>query len=328
MGGDLLGDAGTRVRDAQQDVPVLPRGADPDGPGPSGGVLAHGLHRVGQQVQHGLLDLVSVAVDPREVGSERQVEVDLAEPQLVADEGSGALRDVVEIHVAHVGRALASEREQIPHDARRALGLFVNHAQVIAVPRRRAGLLHEELGKTRDGGQGVVQLVGHAGDELPDGRELLRLEQLRFQRFLFGDVLDEDDHPALLHAPEPRRADAQHAVQGAGPLRERRPRLAGARAVQQLSQLERAAPEGGGQLRADHVGERLSQERGQGPIRPADAARFVQHRDPVGECVERGFPLLLTGQDQIEEPGVGESQRGMGGDGRDETEVAVVERPG
>ena len=115
--------------------------------------------------------------------------------ELVHDEQRGARGDVVEIHRRLLGHALSREREEVAHDAAGPLGLVVDDPQVLA---RNVGMqlpLEQQLGQAGDGGQRVVELVGHAGDELADGRHLVVLDELRLHDALLGDVLDQQDHP-------------------------------------------------------------------------------------------------------------------------------------
>src|SRR5262245_51568587 len=58
-----------------------------------------------------------------------------------------------------------------------------------------ADLLGEHLRVAGDHGQRRVDLMRHAGGEQADGRELLRLAQLRFEVDTLGDVVDDDQAP-------------------------------------------------------------------------------------------------------------------------------------
>src|ERR1700676_2705805 len=57
-----------------------------------------------------------------------------------------------------------------------------------------AGPLAEKLGDAKNGGERIVELVGHAGEHLAHGRQFLRLDELFFQTFQLGDVAAGDDH--------------------------------------------------------------------------------------------------------------------------------------
>ena len=74
-----------------------------------------------------------------------------------------------------------------------------------------------------------------------------------------------------------------------------------------------------------HGGVEQQRER---PVGTADPARVVHHRDPLAQGVERGLPLLLGAPHQIEEPRVGERDRRVGRDGREQAYVFRRERPG
>src|SRR4051812_22234394 len=48
---------------------------------------------------------------------------------------------------------------------------------------------------TEDGGEQVVEVMGHPPREAPDAVELLRLEELLLEATPLGDVLCDDDDP-------------------------------------------------------------------------------------------------------------------------------------
>ncbi len=80
------------------------------------------------------------------------------------------------------------ESQQVSHDARGALRLVLDDADRLDQAGRRLARLAEKVGEAQHRGEGVVQLVGHAGDELADGRQLFRLDQLFLEALGFGDV--------------------------------------------------------------------------------------------------------------------------------------------
>src|SRR4051812_21429539 len=91
-------------------------------------------------------------------------------------------------------------------------------------------LLEQELREACDRREGIVQLVGHARHELPDGRELLALYELRLEGLLVGDVFDEDDDALLGRgAGDARRVYAERPRQTLGPSDERGRAISAAR---------------------------------------------------------------------------------------------------
>jgi hypothetical protein len=67
----------------------------------------------------------------------------------------------------------------------------------------------EEFAVSRDHAEEVVEVVGDAAREPPDGIHLLRLSELRLHPFLVGDVQEEcvDLHEPALRIPSPRHVD-------------------------------------------------------------------------------------------------------------------------
>ncbi len=74
-----------------------------------------------------------------------------------------------------------------------------------------AGVGRETFRVPEDDGQQVVEIVGHAAGELPDGVHLLRLTQFPFERLAFGDI--DRDGEQTIPAPVPRPADLMAHVQ-------------------------------------------------------------------------------------------------------------------
>ena len=161
--------------------------------GRSLGQVAHRLGGVGEQVQHDLLQRVPVTDHLGQVLRELDLRLDVPQPEVVAHQQQRALHQVVQVQPRTLGRSLAGEGEQVADDAPRALRLLVDHPQVATVARSQLLLLEQELRQPRDRREGIVELVRDAGHELPDGGELLALDQLGFHRLLLGDVLDQHD---------------------------------------------------------------------------------------------------------------------------------------
>src|SRR5690349_4079113 len=84
-------------------------------------VLAHGLRRVVEQVQEHLLQRVPVSQHGGERG-QVLLDRDVLERQVVAHEQQGPLDHVVQVHRYLLRGALARERQEVAHDAPRAIG--------------------------------------------------------------------------------------------------------------------------------------------------------------------------------------------------------------
>ena len=76
----------------------------------------------------------------------------------------------------------------------------------------------------------------------------------------------------------------------------------------------------------DHVGQRLAQHDGQRAVGPPHPPGLVHHREAFGQGVERRLPLLLAAPDEVEEATVGERDRRVGSDRREQPDVVGGER--
>ena len=93
--------------------------------------------------------------------------------EVVGAQLHGAPQDGVELHRTALRRHLAGKAEQVLHDLLGALRFLQNHAQVLAGGFRKFGILHQQIGKSENRGQRIIDFVGDAGDQLSDGRHFL-----------------------------------------------------------------------------------------------------------------------------------------------------------
>ena len=133
------------------------------------------MHRVLQQVEQDLQELVGIGRDLDGLGREVLDHLDRADPELVGEEVERLVHELAEPHGTLLGRLLAGERQQVLHDLRGALGLRVDLAQPPLDALREVGRGREEVGEAGDDRERVVQLVGDARDEAAERRELLAL---------------------------------------------------------------------------------------------------------------------------------------------------------
>src|SRR5207247_717958 len=92
----------------------------------------------------------------------------------------------------------AREGEQVLDDRRGALGLLADDLKRLLERGRDVARLGEEVAEANDGGQGIVQVVRHAGDQLTDRRHFLRLYELLLQPAPLRLVLEHEDRGARL----------------------------------------------------------------------------------------------------------------------------------
>src|SRR5215204_311647 len=158
--------------------------------------LLHRLLRVQEQVEEDLAELVGARAHLRELRVEAADDLDARLLHLLLDEDERLLDELVGVDPLDLARA-AREPEHLADDVRDALGLLARHLEELAV------LLHvlarvEQVERVLDGLQGVVDLVRDGGGEAPDGRQLLRLEELLLdppplQLAYLGEVVEHRD---------------------------------------------------------------------------------------------------------------------------------------
>ena len=228
--------------------------------------------------------------------------------------------------VGLAGDALAGEGEQVAHDAARPIGLLVNDPEMLPLRVPDARPLLQELGESGDGGERVVEFVRDAGDQLPDGRQLLALDQLRLQRPLLGHVLDQHhDRRVARRLAQRRGRQAEHPLDGPAAQGERGGSLAPAGGADQPV-LALEIPHHGDPERAlQERGLREAEQPSQPLVGPADPAGTVQHRDTLGQCIERGLPFLLRLAHHFEQATVGHHHGDVGGDRREQPQVLGAE---
>jgi hypothetical protein len=75
------------------------------------------------------------------------------------------------------------------------------------------GLVAQQFGNAQNGGQRIVEFVGHAGNHLAHGCEPLRLNELLLEPLLVGNVARRSDHAgdASCLVMERPRGGAEHA---------------------------------------------------------------------------------------------------------------------
>ena len=108
----------------------------------------------------------------------------------------GALQDGVDLNRLALRRHLAGKAEQVLHNPLGALRFLENHAEIAAGALGEFGVFHQEIGESEDGGEGIVNFVGDAGDQLSNGRHFLGVHELGAQHGGVGDVGHDDDDAA------------------------------------------------------------------------------------------------------------------------------------
>src|SRR5713226_9657502 len=149
--------------------------------------LLDGLFGVDHQVEHHLLHLEGIGERGGQLGIELEIDGDVFNLQFVAAQRQSPLDDLVQVHWAALRLRFTAEQEQVLDDPAGPLGFLEDHAGVGCAFEPRLAT-QQQLRVAHDAGQRVVQLVRDARDQFPQRRHFFRLEQLRLDQPLVGDV--------------------------------------------------------------------------------------------------------------------------------------------
>ena len=100
---------------------------------------------------------------------------------------------LAEIEHLRPQRLAARERQQVPHQARGAVGVLLDLHDVAERGIGRLVRVEQEVGRHHDGGEHVVEVVRDAAGELADGVHLLHLRDLLLQIAHFRRLDRVDD---------------------------------------------------------------------------------------------------------------------------------------
>ena len=138
-------------------------------------------------------ELVGVADDEGEAGDGLKFDFDVVAAQGVFVELERALDDHVHIEGFFLGRGGARKFQKILDDAGGAAGLAMGHFQLAARVFVNALAIAEEFAGAENGGEGIVEFVGDAGEHLAHGGELFGLNELAFEALDLSDVAAGND---------------------------------------------------------------------------------------------------------------------------------------
>ena len=158
------------------------------------------LRRVVDEIDEDLLDLVGIDVRHRQVGLDLQARLDPVGHEIVPQQQERRVEQRLEGGGPPLVLLLPGEAEEVLHDVRRPLRLFLDDRERLPQRRRHVGHFGEVVGEPDDRGERVVEVVGDAGDELPDGGHLLRLDELVLQPAALGLVVEEEHHGGAVGA--------------------------------------------------------------------------------------------------------------------------------
>ena len=100
---------------------------------------------------------------------------------------------LAEIEHLRAHRLLAREREQMPHQARRPVGILLDLHDVLERRIGRPVRVEQKVGRHHDGGEHIVEVVRDAAGELADQLHLLLLRDFILKLALRGGLERIDD---------------------------------------------------------------------------------------------------------------------------------------
>ena len=98
------------------------------------------------------------------------------------------LQDRVQLNRLALRRHLARKAQKILNDLLGSLRFLQDHPQILARAVGQVGVFHEQIGKSKDRRQRIVDLVSHARNQLTDGCHFLRVHQFCLQGCGIRDV--------------------------------------------------------------------------------------------------------------------------------------------
>src|SRR5262249_39900870 len=155
---------------------------------------AHRVVSVVQNVEKHLLQLVGIGDQLRQAIVKSLHHFHAMVGEIVGTESDRLAQNIVDLQRLPLRRPLPRKAQQVLYDFLGALRFFQNHLQVLAGAARHFRILHQQVGKSHDGRQRVVDFVGHAGDQLSHRRHFFRLHQLRLDHSGIRDVSHQHYH--------------------------------------------------------------------------------------------------------------------------------------
>jgi hypothetical protein len=192
LGQNLWLDADAVVLNSGKETLAGPAEADLDATG--GADFANGLLGIGNQIEEDLNELVGVANEGGHALTLAEVNFDGVALEGVLVELEGAVHDGVEIERFLLRGGGPGEFEQVLDNAGSAASLAVSHVKLALGVLIGAGTIAEKFAGAEDGGEGIVQFVGNAGEHLAHSGKFFGLNELLFEAFDFRDIAAGDDH--------------------------------------------------------------------------------------------------------------------------------------
>ena len=175
-----------------------------------------------QDVQEYLLELLGVAHGTFEVLIELLAHFNAMTGKIVAAQFDGLPQDVIQVDGFPLGRPLPCKAEQVLDDFFGALRFMKDDLQVLAGRRWHVRIFEQQVRKTENRGERIIDLMRDAGNQAPDGSHFFRVCEFRLQQHGVRDVGHhdetegaEEDEARERQRPKLPVAQPEAAVEGA-----------------------------------------------------------------------------------------------------------------
>ena len=147
---------------------VLALGGDGESPAAA---LADGMQRVVDDLHADLQQLVGISANEQQFLRILGADFDFESLPLRLREFDGSAQQSVEIDGGHGSRALFGKAEQAGHQRSGAPGMLSDSRRQFALLRGE-GRAEQQIGISQHGGDGIVQFMGGAAEQLADRSQL------------------------------------------------------------------------------------------------------------------------------------------------------------
>ena len=256
----------------------------------------HGIARVDRHVDDHLLQLTLVHLDHAQVAAVGHLQLDVLADQPADQVGQFGQHVGYQQHLGPHG-LLAREGQQLAHQIGRPVGVLLDLHDV--GKRLVAGAVahQQQVAEADDGGQQIVEIVGHAASQLAHRLHLLGLDELALQALLLGGVDQIQHHRRRAGMVDPAEIDLAHPFRLGVEAHVHRPlrRLARHRRGDVLHQ--RLAVVGHHQIghRLAGAGVAVGREGDEGFVEVDQPAIGVHGGDAHGRVVEQGVDQRCLG---------------------------------
>src|SRR5216684_3553440 len=191
-----IGDAGTVIPKEDFHGIVSWRRLDFN-PAPSAS-FPHRVIGVIEDVQENLLELLRIADHTRQIGIQGFQNLYAVAGKIVGAQFDRLAQHDVDLHRLPAGRGLTRKAEQVVYNFFRALRLQQDDLEIVFRLLGYSRIFQEQIRKTDNSRQRVINLVRDARDQLADGGHFLGVRKLGLQDGSIGDIGHHHDNAVHL----------------------------------------------------------------------------------------------------------------------------------